>query len=284
MQTRISQRFKIIFGGIFKHAFLIIILVTILAPFIWTLSSSFKSPEEIIAYPPSFIPQDWTIQNYINVLTEARFFRYILNTAIVTSGVVILSVIASMFAGYAAARFRFRFKGLIMFFVLAGSAIGRFANAMPLYFLSVKLKLYDTYYILIIAGAAFVIPTLMWLMMAYIQTIPKELEEAAKIDGCNNWTSFWKVLVPAIKPPIIAAVIIAMVYSWNEFILALLLTKSVEVRTLTLALYSYLTEMGVQWGQLTSASILSQIPILVVFFLLQRYFIQGLTAGTLGAE
>jgi multiple sugar transport system permease protein len=273
-----------VFKSTGKNGFVILFILCTLAPFLWTLSTSFKTPQEILAYPPKLIPTDWSLQNYISVLTEGGFSRYVLNSVIVTLLTVVLTVIASLFAGYAAARFEFPGKGMIMFLILAGMAIGRFANVIPLYFLSIKLNLFDTYAILVISSAAFIIPLVTWLMQAYFKTIPKELEEAARIDGCNNWTAFWRILVPVMRPSIVAGIVITMANAWNEFILALTLTRSPEMRTISVALNFYMTEYGVQWGLLSAASIISILPILIVFFLLQRYFIQGLTAGTLGSS
>jgi multiple sugar transport system permease protein len=282
--AKAKKRSLSVFKSTGKNGFVILFILCTLAPFLWTLSTSFKSPQEILVYPPKLIPMDWTLQNYIGVLTEGGFSRYVLNSVIVTFFTVILTVIAALFAGYAAARFEFPGKGMIMFLILAGMAIGRFANVIPLYFLSIKLNLFDTYAILIISSAAFIIPLVTWLMQAYFRTIPKELEEAAKIDGCNNWTAFWRILVPVMRPSIVAGIVITMANAWNEFILALTLTRSPEMRTISVALNFYMTEYGVQWGLLSAASIISILPILIVFFLLQRYFIQGLTAGTLGSS
>ena len=266
------------------NGIVIVYILCTLAPFLWTLSTSLKPPEEILLYPPTLIPADWTLHNYVRVLTEAGFSRYVLNSVIVTVLSVAVTVVASLFAGYAAARFQFPGKELIMFLILAGMAIGRFANVIPLYFLSIKLGLIDTYTILVISSTAFIIPLITWLMQAYFKTIPRELEEAAKIDGCNNWMAFWKVLVPAMKPSIVAGAIIAMAYTWNEFILALTLTRSTEMRTISVALNFYMSELGIRWESLSAAAIISMVPVLIVFFLLQRYFIQGLTAGTLGSS
>lgn len=267
-----------------KHSFILAFVLCTLAPFLWTLSTSLKSKQDILTYPPQLIPADVTFDNYINVYLEGGFSWYVMNSLIVTLLSVILTVIASLFAGYAAARFEFPGKEMIMFLILAGMAIGRFANVIPMYFLSIEMNLFDTYTILVLSSAAFIIPLVTWLMQAYFKTIPRALEEAARIDGCNGWTAFWRVLVPVMKPAIVAGIVISMANAWNEFILALTLTRSPEMRTVSVALNFFMTEYGVEWGALSAASIISLLPILIIFFLLQRYFIQGLTAGTLGSS
>ena len=121
-------------------------------------------------------------------------------------------------------------------------------------------------------------------MQSYYRTIPRTLEEAAKLDGCNSWTAFWKVIVPIMKPSIIAGGIIAATNAWNEFILALNLTKSESMRTLPVALHLFQTDYGVEWGALSAASVISIFPIVAIFLILQKYFVQGMTAGTLSAS
>ena len=274
----------IIIESISKHFFLITFLIITIIPFLWTLSSSFKDITEIVSYPPRFIPNHFTLDNYIRIFSQTGFLRYILNSTIVTFGTVILTLAASVTAGYAAARFNFPGKQFIMFFLLSGMAAGRFAIIIPIYFLSVKLHLYNTYIMLILTYSAFITPFITWLMQAYVKTIPPALEEAAKIDGCTQWLAFRKIILPTLKPPIIAGAVIAMVNAWNEPILAVALTKSDSMRTLPVGLMFYLTEYGVDWGSLTSASIISILPIIIIFIWFQRYFIQGLTSGTLAGN
>ena len=267
-----------------RHLLLLGFVVIILAPFLWSLNTSLKPLSEILSYPPTLFPAKIFLGNYINVLSQNEFRRFILNSAIVTLFSVILTLLVSLFAGYAAARYNFPAKEFLMLLLLAGMAIGRFANVIPLYFLAIKLKLFDTYLMLVLAYSAFITPLITWLMQSYFKTIPVAIEEAAKIDGCNTWKSFWMVVVPIMKPPIVAGAVITMSRAWNEFILALTLTRSSDKRTLPVGLHFFLTDYGVEWGPLTAASILSIIPILIVFLWLQRYFLQGFTSGTLGGS
>lgn len=262
-----------------KYGFLLILIAITLIPFLWALSTSFKPPADILVPVPKVVPERWTLANYAKVLSSQGYGKYMLNSITVSLCSVGLTVITSLFAGYAASRYNFRGKNLIMFLILAGMAIGRFTNAMPLYFFSVKTGLFDTFWMLTLAYAAFNTPLVTWLMQSYFNTIPKTLEEAALLDGCSRWKAFWRIVVPIMRPSILAGAIIALTYSWNEFILALVLTK--EMRTIPVSLYMYITDMGVDWGSLTAASFLSMIPVLIVFFALQKYFLQGLTAGSL---
>jgi len=239
---------------------------------------------EILRYPPSIFPKTPTFNNYRIIIEEKNLLLYMKNSTIVTVATIAVTLIISMLAGYGAARFRFPGKGFIMFTILAGQAVGRFANAMPMYFVASKIKLLDTYIILIFVYSAFIIPLVTWLMQSYYRTIPRQLEEAAFLDGCNSWTAFWRVIVPLMKTSMVAGGIIAAVNAWNEFILALNLTKSDSMRTLPVALHLFQTDYGVEWGFLSAASIFSILPIIIVFLLLQKYFVQGMTAGSLSAS
>lgn len=275
---------KIVIEKILIQIFLIAFIVLTLMPFLWTISTSFKKTSEILSYPPTLLPVEITLENYKKILIDGNFLHFMMNSIIVTVISVGVTLIVSMFAGYGAARYNFPAKGFIMFIILAGMAVGRFANAMPMYFLANKLNLLDTYTILVFVYSAFIIPLVTWLMQSYYRTIPRTLEEAAKLDGCNSWSAFWKVIVPIMRPSIIAGGIIAAVNSWNEFILALNLTKSENMRTLPVALHLFQTDYGVEWGSLSAASIVSTLPIVIVFLILQKYFVQGMTAGTLSSS
>lgn len=273
-----------VIGGITKHFFMIVILLIIFIPFLWLLSTSFKNVGEIVSYPPKFFTSQFTPENYITILSKHEFRKYILNSFIVTFSTVVLTLIASIFAGYGAARFKFAGKEFIMFIILAGMAVARFSIAIPFYFFSIKLNMYDSYIILILTYSAFTTPFVTWLMRSYIKTLPPALEEAAEIDGCTRWSAFWRIIFPLLKPPIVGGSVVAMVMAWNEPILGLMLTKSTSMRTLPIGLSFFITEIGVDWGSLTAAAIVSIVPIIIVFVWLQRYFLQGLTAGTLAGN
>ena len=284
---------KIAFA-VFRRIILITFILITLIPFLWGLSTSLRPADQIVQYPPKLLPERWTIENYVKVVDADRYAEmtdspakvvrttyyldYFKNSVVVTVLSVALTMLVSTFAGYAASRYDFRGKNTLMFLILSGMAIGRFTNAMPLYFFSIKTNLYDTVWILVLSYAAFISPLITWLMRSYFDTIPRAIEEAAKIDGCSMWKAFCSVVMPVMTPAVIAGTIISLSYAWNEFILAMVLTKN--MRTLPVNLYLFITDMGVEWGSLTAAAFLSIVPILIIFFALQKYFIQGLTAGT----
>lgn len=264
-----------------KHIVLIIILLVTLAPLFWTLITSLKPTSGILTYPPKFIPYPATLEHYASNLSEGDFLRYILNSTIVSFFSVLLVLFLSVHAGYAAARYNFPGKNVLMFIILSGMAIGRISNIIPLYFQGSKLHLLNSYPILIITYSAWISPLSIWLMQGYYKQIPPQLEEAAQIDGCSRVLAFYKVILPVTKPAIVASAICIIVFTWNEFFLAMVFTTSTDMRTLPVGLHYFLTDYGVRWGALSAAGIISIVPILVFFLWLQRYFVQGLTGGTL---
>lgn len=250
----------------------------LLGPFLWTLSTSLKPKAAILQVPPSFIPWPPTLENYQAIL-GAGFPRYLLNSVIVSVATVIVVVIVSVHAGYAVARYEFRGKSVMLFLILVGMAMGELSTVLPLYFFGSRLGLLDTYLVLILANSAFIAPLAIWFMQGYFRSIPPQLEEAALIDGTSRIGALYRVILPAALPGLITVSLVSFVQAWNEFILALVLTSSGAMRTIPVGIHLFMTDYGVEWGSLTAAGIISILPVIVLFLLLQRHFVRGLTAG-----
>jgi len=270
--------FRILFGGLVAIG-----LLFFLANFIWAFSTSLKNPNEILSYPPSLIPHHPTLSNYERVL-NGGFFRWLLNSSIVAVGTILLVLGVSIPAAYGSTRFKFRGQTAMLFVILVGMAIGQIATVVPFYFLASSLHLINTYVVLILAYSIWLTPLVVWLLRGYFKTIPLELDEAAMIDGCTRVGAMVRVILPLTRPAIAAAALITFVYSWNEFILASTLTSENQMRTIPVGLHNYIATYGVDWGAVTAGAIVSIIPILGAFLALQRQFIAGLTAGTLGSN
>ncbi|WP_406857149.1 carbohydrate ABC transporter permease [Alsobacter sp. KACC 23698] len=250
----------------------------ILVPFLWSLSTSLKSKQEILRFPPSLVPWSATLDNYISVLSSG-FPRYLMNSAIVSLSTVVVVVFVSIHAGYAVARYEFRGKSAMLFLILLGMAMGELATVVPLYFFGSKLGLLDTYLVLILANSAFICPLAIWFMQGYFRSIPRQIEEAAMIDGTSRIGALYRVVLPAAMPGLVTVSLISFVQAWNEFILALVLTSSSKMRTAPVGIHLFMTDYGVEWGSITAAGIISILPVLILFMLLQRHFVRGLTAG-----
>jgi ABC-type glycerol-3-phosphate transport system permease component len=250
----------------------------VLMPFLWSLSTSLKLKAEILQMPPKFLPWPATVENYHGILT-AGFPRYLLNSAIVAVCSVAVVVLVSVHAGYAAARYEFRGKSAMLFLILTGMAMGELSTVLPLYFFGSRLRILDTYGVLILANSAFIAPLAIWFLQGYFRSIPPQMEEAALIDGTTRAGALYRIVLPSAMPGLLSVSLISFVHSWNEFILALVLTSSSTMRTVPVGIHLFLTDYGVEWGSITAAGILSILPVLLLFLLLQRHFLRGLTAG-----
>lgn len=255
------------------------VALVVLTPFLWSLSTSLKVEQDVLAFPPQFIPWRATLENYREVLTTG-FPRYLWNSCIVSSCTVLVVLAVSIHAGYAVARYEFPGKSLMLFFILAGMAMGELATVLPLYFFASNLQIVDTYLVLVVANSAFIAPLGIWFMQGYFRSIPPQMEEAALIDGTGRLGALYRIVLPSAAPGLVTVSLISFVASWNEFILALVLTSSGNMRTVPVGVHLYMTDYGVQWGNITAAGILSIVPILALFLLLQKHFLRGLTAGS----
>jgi multiple sugar transport system permease protein len=250
----------------------------ILVPFLWSLSTSFKTKQGILQFPPTLLPWPATLENYANVLS-AGFPRYLANSSIVALSTVVIVVFVSVHAGYAVARYEFRGKSALLFLILIGMAMGELATVLPLYFFGSQLGLLDTYLVLILANSAFISPLAIWFMQGYFRSIPPQIEEAAMIDGTSRLGALYRVVIPSAAPGLVTVSLISFVQSWNEFILALVLTSSSNMRTVPVGIHLYMTDYGIDWGSITAAGVISILPVLVLFIFMQRHFVRGLTAG-----
>jgi ABC-type glycerol-3-phosphate transport system permease component len=264
---------------VLRAAGIVVVAAMILAPFLWALGTSLKVKEDVLLFPPKFFPWPATLENYRDVLTTG-FPRYLMNSLIVSLSTVVVVLLVSIHAGYAVARYEFRGKSAMLFFILAGMAMGELATVLPLYFFGSQLRLIDTYTVLILANSAFIAPLAIWFMQGYFRSIPPQMEEAALIDGANRLTALYLIVLPAAVPGLVTVSLISFVSSWNEFIFALVLTSSEKMRTVPVGVHLYMTDYGVQWGSITAAGILSIVPVLLLFLLLQKHFLRGLTAGS----
>lgn len=250
-----------------------------LLPLLWGLSTSLKAQIDVHKFPPVWIPSPPTFANYADAVFDIRFGRYLFNTLIVVFASLVLSTALALHAAWATVRFRFAGREGILLVMWATIMVPGIAVIVPLYMASVDLGLYDTLASLVIVYSAWLVPTLVWLLRGFIAAIPYELEEAARIDGCSRIGAFWRVTMPLLRPGLLAAGVLVFVMVWNEFLIGYSLTLSDGNRMIQVGIYYFMTETGVEYGPLTAAAIASIAPIAVLYALLQRAFIQGLTGG-----
>ncbi len=254
------------------------VCVVLLVPTLWALSTSLKTEGAVLAFPPQLVPNPITFEHYAKVL-QSNMPRYYLNSFFVAMATILVVLAVAAHGAYATARFNFRGKNAYMLLILGTMMIPGVANIVPIYIVANFLQVLDSYTILILVYSVWMVPLIIWLLKGFFESVPSSLEQAAMIDGYSRWYAFYRIVMPLSKPGLAAAAIMVFVYVWNEFIMALTLTSSDEMRTVTVGLHYYVTIFGIQWGELTAAVVLSLVPVTLFFLLLQRYFISGMIAG-----
>lgn len=256
------------------------IALLMMLPILWLVVTSLKPEAEIYRFPPSWLPVPFTLDNYATVLGSSMP-GYFLNSIIVAVGTIVLTLFIAMHAGYAVSRFQFRGKNVFLFLLMASHMVPGVANLVPVYLLAGKAGLLDTYAVLIIVYSMWQTPLVVWLIQGFLESVPTTLDHAAMVDGYSRVGALYKVVLPLSKPGLAASAIVVFVYAWNEFIMALTLTSRDDMRLAQVGLKYYISQFGIQWGELAAAVILSIIPVVLLFVLLQRWFVYGLTSGAL---
>ena len=277
MIKKILQKFSI-------HSVLIFTSLLSIFPFIWLLSTSLKgNSENIFAYPPTIIPKDFTFANYVGVWHRVDFMRYFVNSMVVAGGTVLLNLILSSLAGYPLARMEFKGKKIAFFSILSTIMIPFQAIMLPVYLITLKLHLVDSVnntagfigLIMPFAVSAFGI----FLMRQAFLAIPREMEEAAIVDGCNVFQVFWKVLLPMVKPSLAVLAIFTFIGSWGEFLWPSIILTKESMYTLPVGVNNLQGMFSSNWRFIAAGSIISTIPILIFFLAMQKYFISGENEG-----
>jgi len=245
--------------------------------FLWMLSLSLKNEVDNTAYPPVFVPNPPTFANYVEVWEKNKFASYLWNSIVVTGGATLIGLALGVPAGYGIAKSKAtRWAVLIM--------IARMTPALsfliPLFIVFQWLGLIGTYWALIATHLVITVPIIVWVMMGYFESLPQELDDAALVDGATLWQSFRLVALPLARPGIVVGAILSFIFSWNNFIFAVVLAGK-ETRTLPYAVYNALTFEQISWGPLAAAALLVTAPVLVVTLIAQKQIVAGLTAGGL---
>lgn len=255
---------------------LIIYGAFVLLPFVVVLVASFQ-PGGI----PSIIPKALTLSNYEKILGNPQMLQGLINSFIVAGGSVLLNLLISGLAGYAFSRYRFPGREVLMAFMLGVFLIPIIVNIIPLYVMLQRLGWLNTYQGLIIPYQALILPLNIWLLKNFFDTIPKELEEAAMVDGASRLSAFWRVTLPLSWPGLAVASMFAFRFSWNEFVFAATFTSTPSMKTFQAALYNFLGIGRTDWGALTAGVVVGMTPVVILFLVFQRRFIQGLSLGAL---
>ena len=252
---------------------MIIILAIVVYPFLWLAISSLKVEKEIIQYPPKLFSMNITFEQYARVWNKLPMFTMFKNTIIFSSAVTIANCLLSASGGYAFARLEFKGKEILFILVILTMMIPFQIIMIPLYILEFKMGILDSYLGLILPRLTW--PFAIYLMRSFFISIPKNLEEAARIDGANEYRIFWDIMLPLCKPALLTVGIMTFMNNWNDLIYPLLLTNSAEMRTLSAGLAMFVGQRIIEYGPTLSAAMISLIPLLIAYAFLQKYFIKG---------
>ena len=264
------------------HLFLITGSGLMLLPFLWMLSTSLKEPSEVFTYPPIWIPRRLAWENYAQAIAAMPFGRFYLNSLIVASSVTALQLLTSSLAGFAFARLRFRGRDVLFLLYLATLMIPFQVTMIPNFILIRYLRWYDTYQALILPPSFSAFST--FLMRQYFLSIPLELDEAARVDGASSWRIWWQIILPLSGPVIAALTIFLFLGAWNDFLWPLVVTNSLEMRTLPVGLSTFQGQYNVQWHLLMAGSVIALVPVLAVYLAGQNWFVQGITLSGMGGR
>ena len=259
----------------------ILTVIAISAPIMWMISQSLKNPSEQFATPPTLLVLRPTLENYIKAV-QSVVLRCFINSFIVCSSTTIIAVIVSILAVYTFSRERFMGRKALLQLIVVTQLLPLISIIIPLYRIMRALHLLDTYGALVISFLTFTVPTAIWLLYGFIKTLPLDLEEAAQIDGCSKVGAFFRVTLPLLRPGITATAAYVFIVTWQEFLFSLTFISSPELKPLSVGILRFIGQLGlVDWGALMASSVLTTLPVFILFLALQRQIVSGLTSGAL---
>ena len=259
---------------------LITVTMAVLFPVAWMLSTSLKTEPETFRLPPTWVPLEPTVQAYGSIWQMKNFARYFLNTLVVAVSATVLSLLLSVPASYGFARFNFRGARMMMAFILVTQMLPSVLLVIPYFTLMRVLGLLNTHLALVLAYASFSLPFSTWMLQGFFATIPRQLDEAAMVDGCSRLQAIIRVVVPLAVPGLGATSLFTFLLAWNHYLFALTLATKESMYTISVGLGAMIGEFRIAWNELMAAALLATIPTLIVYTFLERYFVQGLMGGS----
>lgn len=272
-----------VFTRIFVYVGLVVAMFIILFPLLWILSTSLKSETEVYNWPPTLIPEKPTVEAYVKIWEIKNFSRYFWNSTVVSSVSTSLSVVLACLAGYGFSRFRFRGNRFLQFLFLVTQMVPAILLLLPYFILMKRLSLLNSYTSLVLAYTSFCLPFCTWMLKGFFDSIPAELDDAAMIDGCSRIQVLVRVIIPLALPGVAATAVFAFLVSWNHYLFAMGLATSPSMYTLPVGISTTIGEFRVQWNELMAGAVIASLPAVIVYSYLERYFVQGLTAGAVKA-
>ncbi len=263
---------------IFLTILTILVMIFFMMPIYWLLITAFKYGREAFAIPPKWLIFDFTLKNFVEALTTVKTPKFIMNSVIITSGATLLSLVLGVPAGYAIARSKSKLLNISSYFFLLLLMVPPVAMLIPFYLIMRDVHLLGSYLALILLDTVFDASFVVWMMRSYFADVPQEMEEAALVDGASHIGAFFKVALPLSTPGIVASALYVIIYSWNDFLFALMLT-SPKTKTIPLGILASFSSVEIGWGRMAAMSIFAIIPAVIISLFLNKYFVRGLTMG-----
>jgi multiple sugar transport system permease protein len=271
-------------GKALTYVFLIVVLLFVITPFFWMVVTSLKTEPEALKSPPTWLPKNLTFDaGYVGIWTRKNFGVFFLNSIIVSLSTAVCSTLVGSLAGYGFSRFKFRGRTFLMGVFLASQMLPGVLLVGPYFKMLCRLGLYNSRFGLIVALTTITLPFSTWMLKGFLDTVPRELDEAALVDGCGRLRTFLRVVMPVITPGMVATIIFAFLLAWGDLLWALVLMSTDNMTTVTLGLSRLVTEFRIIWPMMMAGSVIATIPPLLLYLLLQKYLIQGLTRGAVKA-
>lgn len=288
----ITDRFQIDKPGVLFNRLLlvgsvILVLIFIYLPVMWLVTSSISTRSELLSVPIHWIPENPTLRNYASILLPgsatsevARTFKITLrNSFVIATSVTLISLLVGSLAAYALVRIRFRFYGILLIGIIGTRMIPEVSLVIPLYILASRVHILNTPFVLIATYLCFSLPFAIWLMAAFFQTIPLELEDAARIDGCSRIRTLFQIIMPISAPGLVSTALFVFLLAWDEFFFALIFTSTVAAKTVPVAIAEFTGRYVVDVTAMMTGGVLAAIPPVILALIFQRYIVSGLTAG-----
>ncbi len=258
---------------------LTVVTAILIFPIFWMVSVSLKPTVETFSLPPRLLPKEIHWGGYLSVLGDPEFRRFLINSYVVGIAVTLLSLVIGTLAAFGFSRYRFFGDRAAKLFVISTQMVPTITLLIPFFGVIVWLGLYDTLWGLVLTYLTFSLPYAVIMMNGYLDTIPKDFDEAATIDGCSPLGVLFRVLLPVAMPGIISTAVYTFLLAWNEFLFALALTRSIEMRTVPVGISMMVGEFGLKWDEMMAFSVIGSVPVLILFMAVQRFVVSGLSAG-----
>ena len=268
-----------VFTNILVGVLIALLVVIVGFPLAWMALSSFKPGVELFTIPPKILPQNWSVEWYAQAFANENVIHYFLNSLKIAAIVMVVDMVIGTFTAYSLTRFRFKGRKIILISVLAAYCVPPIMLMLPMYKIMNTLGLSGSHFGVIVAHLTVTLPFSVWLLVSFFKKLPKEIDEAALMDGASEWQVFRRIDLPLCISGVLSTGIMAFIMSWNEFLLSSVLISKESMKTLTVGLANYISSTHIDWGIIMALGTITTIPVILLFALVQKYFVEGMTAG-----